>query len=67
MKDVKNARLRTWGPVGLGLAVVPALPYLFDAPVEWAVERGAEVLAGVLEGGGRGTADKEGGGGRREL
>ncbi|KAK9324569.1 hypothetical protein V1517DRAFT_305999 [Lipomyces orientalis] len=55
MKNVKNATLRSWGPVGLGkdtaivsseldsylptgLAVVPALPYLFDEPVEEAVE-----------------------------
>ena len=34
MKDVKNVRLRTWGPIGLGLAAVPALPFLFDKPVE---------------------------------
>jgi len=33
-KNIKNVRLRTWGPIGLGLAVVPALPYLFDKPVE---------------------------------
>ncbi|CDK24558.1 unnamed protein product [Kuraishia capsulata CBS 1993] len=26
--------LKTYGPVGLGLAVVPLLPYLFDEPVE---------------------------------
>ncbi|KAK9771260.1 putative Mitochondrial fission process protein 1 [Seiridium cardinale] len=38
MKNVKNTRLRTWGPIGLGLAVVPTLPYLFDEPVENAVE-----------------------------
>ncbi|KAK8868097.1 mitochondrial 18 KDa protein-domain-containing protein [Apiospora arundinis] len=38
MKNVKNARLRTYGPIGLGLAVVPALPTLFDKPVEEAVE-----------------------------
>lgn len=38
MKDVKNVRLRTWGPIGLGLAAVPALPFLFDKPVEEAVE-----------------------------
>ncbi len=38
MKDVKNARLRTYGPIGLGLAAVPALPFLFDEPVEEAVE-----------------------------
>ena len=38
MKDVKNPKLRMWGPVGLGLSVVPVLPYLFDRPVEEAVE-----------------------------
>ncbi|KAK4152343.1 mitochondrial fission process protein 1 [Chaetomidium leptoderma] len=38
MKDVKNVRVRTWGPIGLGLAVVPFLPSLFDKPVENAVE-----------------------------
>ncbi|KAF4553019.1 Hypothetical protein D9617_8g050320 [Elsinoe fawcettii] len=38
MKDVKNVRLRTWGPIGLGLAAVPALPFMFDEPVEKATE-----------------------------
>ena len=38
MKDIKNKTLRTWGPIGLGLAVVPFLPTLFDEPVENAVE-----------------------------
>lgn len=38
MKNVKNLRVRTWGPIGLGLAAVPALPFLFDKPVEEAVE-----------------------------
>ncbi|OTB06281.1 hypothetical protein M426DRAFT_319023 [Hypoxylon sp. CI-4A] len=38
MKDVKNKTLRVWGPIGLGLAVVPFLPTLFDKPVENAVE-----------------------------
>ncbi|KAI0404144.1 mitochondrial 18 KDa protein-domain-containing protein [Xylaria palmicola] len=38
MKDVKNKTLRVWGPIGLGLAVVPFLPKLFDQPVENAVE-----------------------------
>ena len=66
MKNVKNPRLRTLGPVGLGLAVVPALPYLFDEPVEKVVEKGVEVIVGLVEGGGKGTADKEAGG-RREL
>jgi fission process protein 1 len=38
LKDVKNVKIRTWGPIGLGLAAVPALPFLFDKPVEEAVE-----------------------------
>ncbi|KAF3480804.1 uncharacterized protein GIQ15_06151 [Arthroderma uncinatum] len=38
MKNMKSVFLRTWAPIGLGLAVVPALPYLFDKPVEHAVQ-----------------------------
>ncbi|KAF2019179.1 hypothetical protein BU24DRAFT_418783 [Aaosphaeria arxii CBS 175.79] len=38
MKDLKNQRVRTWGPIGLGLAAVPFLPYIFDEPVEHATE-----------------------------
>ncbi|KAF2721943.1 hypothetical protein K431DRAFT_198221, partial [Polychaeton citri CBS 116435] len=38
LKQVKNPTLRTWGPIGLGLAAVPALPYMFDKPVEEATE-----------------------------
>jgi fission process protein 1 len=38
MKNMKNKTIRTWAPIGLGLAVVPALPALFDEPVENAVE-----------------------------
>lgn len=38
VKDVKNVRIRTYGPIGLGLAAVPFLPFLFDKPVEEAVE-----------------------------
>ncbi|KAL8890429.1 MAG: hypothetical protein Q9215_002396 [Flavoplaca cf. flavocitrina] len=38
LKDVKNTRIRTFGPIGLGLAAVPLLPYMFDQPVETAVE-----------------------------
>ncbi|KAI4141252.1 MAG: hypothetical protein L6R39_005437 [Caloplaca ligustica] len=38
MKDVKNTRIRSYGPIGLGLACVPLLPYMFDKPVETAVE-----------------------------
>lgn len=50
MKGVKNTRLRTWGPIGLGLAAVPALPFMFDEPVEkgveWIFHKGFEVLGG---------------------
>ncbi|KAL9584679.1 MAG: hypothetical protein Q9212_001962 [Teloschistes hypoglaucus] len=38
LKGAKNTRVRTWGPIGLGLAAVPLLPYMFDQPVETAVE-----------------------------
>ena len=38
LKNIKNKTVRTWGPIGLGLAVVPFLPALFDKPVENAVE-----------------------------
>ncbi|KAK3190859.1 hypothetical protein K4F52_003176 [Lecanicillium sp. MT-2017a] len=38
MKNIKNTKLRTWGPIGLGLSVVPLLPSMFDGPVENAVE-----------------------------
>ncbi|KAI0600091.1 mitochondrial 18 KDa protein-domain-containing protein [Biscogniauxia sp. FL1348] len=38
MKDMKNKTLRVWGPIGLGLSIVPFLPAIFDKPVENAVE-----------------------------
>ncbi|MCJ1308246.1 hypothetical protein MMC25_001899 [Agyrium rufum] len=38
LKNAKNTRIRTYGPIGLGLAAVPFLPFLFDKPVESAVE-----------------------------
>lgn len=50
MKDVKNVKLRTWGPIGLGLAVVPFLPRVFDKPVEnaveWVFHKGFEAFGG---------------------
>ena len=50
LKNAKNTRIRTWGPIGLGLAAVPALPFLFDKPVEtateWVFHKGFEVLGG---------------------
>lgn len=36
--NVKNPRIRTWGPTATGLAIVPILPYLFDKPVEHATD-----------------------------
>lgn len=30
--------LKTYGPVGIGLSIVPLLPYVFDEPVEQAVD-----------------------------
>ena len=50
MKDVKNVKVRTWAPIGLGLAVVPFLPSLFDKPVEnaveWVFHKGFEAFGG---------------------
>ena len=38
----KNTRIRAWGPTFTGLAIVPALPYLFDHPVEKVTDRAFE-------------------------
>lgn len=67
MKDVKNVKVRTWGPIGvselsysirgpiadglqLGLAAVPALPFMFDEPVEkateWVFHHGFQLFGG---------------------
>ncbi|ODV93291.1 hypothetical protein PACTADRAFT_77640 [Pachysolen tannophilus NRRL Y-2460] len=37
-KNSSNKFLKTWGPVGVGLAIVPLLPTFFDEPVEHAVD-----------------------------
>jgi len=37
-----SPRLRTWGPTVTGLAIVPALPYIFDRPVETVTDRAFE-------------------------
>ena len=37
-KQASNRTIRTYGPIGLGLAIVPFLPFIFDRPVEEAVE-----------------------------
>ncbi|KAK0289142.1 hypothetical protein LTR54_011694 [Friedmanniomyces endolithicus] len=50
LKNAKNPRIRTWGPIGLGLAAVPALPFMFDKPVEmateWIFHKGFELVGG---------------------
>ncbi|KAF3767641.1 hypothetical protein M406DRAFT_97960 [Cryphonectria parasitica EP155] len=50
LKDAKNKTIRTWGPIGLGLAVVPFLPTLFDEPVEsateWIFHKGFQTFGG---------------------
>ncbi|RPB03782.1 hypothetical protein L873DRAFT_1800289 [Choiromyces venosus 120613-1] len=50
LKNHKNPKIRAWGPVGLGLAVVPGLPYIFDHPVEqaveWVFEKGYHMVTG---------------------
>lgn len=50
MKDMKNKVIRTWAPIGLGLAIVPFLPAMFDEPVEhaveWAFHKGFEAFGG---------------------
>lgn len=51
----KNAAkpLRTYGPVGIGLGIVPLLPYAFDEPVEHAIdyifEKGEEFYTKKLD------------------
>ncbi|KAL8382532.1 hypothetical protein RB595_006354 [Gaeumannomyces hyphopodioides] len=50
MKNLKNKTIRTWGPIGLGLSIVPFLPALFDHPVEnaveWTFHKGFETFGG---------------------
>ncbi|OBZ76890.1 Mitochondrial fission process protein 1 [Grifola frondosa] len=40
--NIKNPRIKTWGPTVTGLAIVPILPYLFDKPVEHATDAAFE-------------------------
>ncbi|KAI8367168.1 mitochondrial 18 KDa protein-domain-containing protein [Choanephora cucurbitarum] len=37
-KNVKNPKVKGWGPSVLGLGIVPVLPYLFDEPIEHVVD-----------------------------
>lgn len=63
LKNAKNTRIRTYGPIGLGLAAVPALPFLFDKPVETAVEwvfhKGFETFGGPAAVGNTSTTGRE--------
>ena len=45
-KNSANATLKRWGPTAIGLAVVPALPVMFDHPIETAVDKVFEMLEG---------------------
>ncbi|KAG0303576.1 hypothetical protein BGZ98_006524 [Dissophora globulifera] len=45
-KHSANAALKRWGPTAIGLAVVPALPIMFDHPIETAVDKVFEMLEG---------------------
>ncbi|KAE9405999.1 hypothetical protein BT96DRAFT_811435 [Gymnopus androsaceus JB14] len=40
--NVKNPRLKMWGPTVTGLSIVPGLPYLFDHPVEHVTDKAFE-------------------------
>jgi fission process protein 1 len=49
IKNLPNKTLRLWGPVALGLGTVPALPFLFDKPVEHVVDAVGERIAEIWE------------------
>lgn len=38
-KNVKNTKVKAWGPTLLGLGIVPFLPYIFDEPIEHIVDK----------------------------
>ncbi|EIW68727.1 hypothetical protein TREMEDRAFT_44548 [Tremella mesenterica DSM 1558] len=39
-----NVTMRRWGPTAVGIGLVPALPYMFDEPVEHVVDWGFDKL-----------------------
>ncbi|KAI1292406.1 hypothetical protein EDD11_008789 [Mortierella claussenii] len=45
-KHSANITLKKWGPTAIGLCVVPALPIMFDHPIETAVDKVFEMLEG---------------------
>ena len=46
-KNFRNPKIRRFGPVANGLAIVPFLPFIYDKPcedaVEWLTEKAEEV------------------------
>lgn len=38
VRNSSNVALKRWGPTSVGIAIVPALPYMFDHPVEYATD-----------------------------
>ncbi|OJD25165.1 hypothetical protein ACJ73_03468 [Blastomyces percursus] len=50
-RGAKTTMVRTWLPIGLGLSVVPFLPYVFDKPVDHGVQWAFHNAFRVIEGG----------------
>ncbi|EMG48548.1 hypothetical protein SBY92_003870 [Candida maltosa Xu316] len=52
-KNSKIPAFKTYGPVAVGLGIVPVLPYIFDEPVEhvvdWVFEKGTELYQKKFE------------------
>lgn len=48
LKNNSNKTLRTWAPITVGLAIVPGLPFIFDEPVEKAVDAAAAKIESML-------------------
>ncbi|KAI8575768.1 hypothetical protein K450DRAFT_260112 [Umbelopsis ramanniana AG] len=42
--NMKNTKIKTWGPTATGLAILPLLPYMYDEVVEHIVDRAFEPL-----------------------
>lgn len=49
MANVKNGKLRRFGPVGLGLSVVPVLPFILDEPIEHLLDSCESTLMNVMQ------------------
>ncbi|KAG8901435.1 5'-3' exoribonuclease 2 [Tulasnella sp. 403] len=48
-KNVQNPRIKLWGPTMLGLSAVPALPYIYDHPVEHLTDRAFDAIPALRE------------------